>query len=116
MSKALAAYHNVRNGKKKIMRLITNVEYVDRDDDKEMTIETEIVRGSQFVNSRGERICLGIKKDVQDLLGLPFESFFDMNFTINRQRNEIDELKNVIQTVRKMSFWKRLKFLLTKDF
>lgn len=119
------------------MKLITNVEVIERDDDRElriqklcnpglffspehcaeeMKIETEIVRGRMFVNSRGERVCIGIKKNVQDLIGLPFEAFEAQQALIAREQRRVFNLENEIKGIKALKFWKRLKFLLTNNF
>jgi len=99
-------------------------------------ITTEMVRGRSFFNVRGEEFCIGMTKQVQDAIGLPFEDFENKNALIEELRSrlfekdrhitrqtdtiikmeqsskkEIDDLVGIIFTYESMSFWKRLKFL-----
>lgn len=59
--------------------------YVDALSEKDLNIETEIVKGKRFVNNSGDELCIGMKKDVQKLIGLPFSVYDDL-------RKESDEL------------------------
>ena len=46
-------------------------------------IAYEMIHGKQFVNSRGEYICIGMSQQVQDAIGLPLEAFDNMNNRIS---------------------------------
>jgi len=68
------------------------------DDDTPLeTVEVtqEMVHGTRFRNSNGLDVCIGMTKQVQDLIGLPFEAFSNMR-------------DYVFKT---MGFFGRLKFL-----
>lgn len=98
--------------------------------------DIEEIEGKEFVNAKGEHISLGMSKDVQNLIGLPFRVFHQQEEAIKQYRmmnenlkktlhNEIDSLhqsninlsmdndilRNKLNFYRNMSFWQRLRFL-----
>lgn len=101
-------------------------------------IHSETVRGQRFVNANGEEVIIGMSKDVQELIGLPFECF-NMN-----AHNEIENLKKDlkqsdeyavrqakqlanqlffreqfekrIEDVCSLGIWGRIKFVFTGEF
>ncbi len=78
----------------------------------------ELITGKIFVNCRGEEVCIGMSKQVQDLIGLPFEvmdkllvenaKLVNKEFELTDQRNK---LINKLDSIEKLSFWQRLKML-----
>ena len=101
-------------------------------EDKKVT--TEDIKGRQFVNERGEIVIIGWNKDTQDVLGLPFRVFEEYGSKIQEQSRVIEHLREenhrlegkiqeyvahstektrYIISIRGMSFWQRLKFLVT---
>ncbi len=86
----------------------------------------EMIYGRDFINADGERVCIGWSKQVQDLLGLPFEVFenqsailnkymkkeFDLTTLVRKKDSEIIYLRNQITRYDNMSLWKRLIFFL----
>ncbi len=84
-------------------------------------ITTEMVRGRRFVNIRGEEVCIGMSKQVQQAIGLPFEVYdvMENNITFFRKRNQNLESKNFsllkrIEWHQTMGFLGRVKFLFTR--
>lgn len=65
------------------------------------TFEKEVVTPRLFVNEEGERYLIGMTKEVQDQIGLPFEAF----------ENIQKENKQLRDAIYDLSFWQRLKFL-----
>ena len=41
-------------------------------------VTNEMVHGTRFINIDGKEVCIGMTKQVQDLIGLPFEAFSNM--------------------------------------
>jgi hypothetical protein len=111
--------------------------------DKYISYEKELVNGYRFINERGEKFYIGHSKAVCNLIGVPLKSFGKLEKEIQYLNNKIlmqshfsDELVNEIaelkdeneitrninsklndevQDIKYMSFWKRLKFLFTKE-
>ena len=85
--------------------------------DKVLSIETEIVKGRRYSNGNNE-ICLGLSKDVREILSLPFDDFERLQNYCDRVENENSKLQienqgynSVIEEINNWSLWKRLKFL-----
>ena len=84
-------------------------------------ITTEMVLGRRYVNYQGEEVCIGMSKQAQDAIGLPFEVFDNMQNTINFLRKECDNLnasnfrllKN-INRYKSLDLFGRIKFLVTR--
>jgi len=81
-------------------------------------ITKEMVSGKQFTNAQGQTICIGMSKQVQDAIGLPFEvldnlnkALFDDNEAILARDTKIQRQKDRINFYVNMSFWKKLKYL-----
>jgi len=53
-----------------------------------LLFEEEVVTGTLFHNSDGERVVIAATADVQNIIGLPFECF-------ENQNNEIDRLRHI---------------------
>lgn len=86
-------------------------------------VKTEMVTGKVFVNNNGERICIGMTKQVQDLIGLPFSAFDNMakridedNATIRNLNVSVSQYKSEIDKYKTARFIDRLKYLFTKSF
>lgn len=139
--------HFITDHADKTMLLIRKVEYIDVpsdvykiydffDDDDNiplyagqkdlihniMDVEQEIVRGVRYFNDKGKEICIGIPKEIQGILGLPFSDFnrLENNLKVFRTENkkirqELNSVTSELDEFKTMSFWKRLKFLFTKN-
>lgn len=44
----------------------------------------EIIHGKIFVNAHGDKVCIGMAKDVQAALGLPFEALSNMEVNLDK--------------------------------
>lgn len=82
----------------------------------------EIIEGRRFVNANGKEFCVGMSKQVQDAIGIPFEAFEDMSNTVGENCIEITKLyaetvtlKRELKQHKEAGFWKRLKYLLKWD-
>lgn len=92
---------------------------------EEQEVTKEMVIGRKFINIEGKSLCIGIAKEVQKALGLPFEAFEDMNILIERQQNtiysmgtkqreaitKINKYQKIISKLGRANFWDRLKYL-----
>ena len=82
---------------------------------EEKTIKTELVRGNRFYDIHGNEVCIGMTKEVQDVLKLPFDVYYNMSNAVNSIDRELDLQKSIthrlqyrLETIKKMSFWERL--------
>ncbi len=82
----------------------------------------EAIKGKRFFNAQGKEFCIGMSKQVQDAIGLPFEVFDGMRQQrkiniekITRLYVETVDLKDQLNQHNKAGFWKRLKYLLKWD-
>jgi len=98
---------------------------------KSQTIKTELIYGTRFRRaSDGEYIVVGASKDVQEVLGLMYESWQNMendltrlnidvsllNDNVWKKRNKIAEQKEFIDLILNGTLWQRIKYLFTKCF
>ena len=71
----------------------------------------EMVRGRVFRNANGQEVCIGMTKQVQDAVGLPFEAFENMEKEISNLYEEVGNLRLAISMLRGTGFWGRLRWL-----
>lgn len=93
------------------LNLARRPDYVPVDGGKSaMTFQAykEHVRGREFVNRRGERVCIGMTKKVGDILGLEYEYWERMDRNLGELRDRLSWLDDYLQTA---SLWTRLKWL-----
>lgn len=83
-------------------------------------VKREHVNGKIFINNRHEEICIGMSKQVQDLIGLPFEVYDNMNKEIKSLSGNYNYVNKLykkldieLEKYKKLTFFKRLKFLFT---
>ncbi len=81
----------------------------------EPTIKIELVRGSRFYDRQGNESCIGMTKEVQEHLKLPFDVYYDMSNALIHmdgklrvERSVSYRLRYRLQTLKEMSFWERL--------
>lgn len=88
-----------------------------------LELRKEFIRGREFVNSRGESIILGATGKVQEILGLPFQVFENMQNnlvyymrqertlqnTIANKDQEIQFLQQCLNNWKTMTLWERIK-------
>lgn len=87
----------------------------------------EVIYGKTFINGNYKKVCIGMSKQVQELIGLPFEVFENMqerifemetelranNEDILRMHIEGKELDIWKNYICKMSWFKRFKAVFT---
>ena len=84
------------------------------DPSDKMMVSTEIVKGMQFRNHRGQTICIGMTRAVQEVIGLPMGAFDEQRKEISNLHVEATILNATIYKYRNMNFWGRVKFLFKK--
>lgn len=84
----------------------------------------DMVKGRRFINQNGNEFCIGMTRQAQTALGVPFEAIDTMKLALEeaaaqlrtsrkdaeQQRAKVAVLENKINGAR---FWNRLKYLLT---
>ena len=90
------------------------------------TIRDEVIRGEIYINNRGEEVCIGVSKEVQDILGFPLRKFDSMRSEIKRLENHYAKLRTnydkaenallktqwELNMLKSLTFWKRIRFVL----
>lgn len=81
----------------------------------------EVVLGKDFKNAHGKTVCIGMTKEVQEAIGLPFEAFEELQKLIEefRQYNQllfdrIERTEKRLKEYSSLSFLGRLKYLFTR--
>jgi len=96
--------------------------------DSPIEYDVEHVNGERFINARGETVCIGMTKHVQDAVGLPFEAFSNMNKELDSLRasfaSHVRQIKDLSATLAvsttkldaasSASLWKRIRYVFTK--
>lgn len=96
--------------------------------EQEIQMAKEMVKGIEFCNRDGDSVLIGMTKDVQAAIGLPFQAFNDMGEQIATLSSELARSKKKIlnlekekstlsirlNNICKLGFFKRLKFLFLK--
>ena len=83
--------------------------YNNHDEPVEESVVHEMVTGRRFVNSHGVEICVGISEEVQNLIGLPFEVFNNMETELSELNYIVIDQNKTLSNFRNMSLWDRLK-------
>jgi hypothetical protein len=92
---------------------------------KEISTTIEQIKGKRFINNQGQTVCIGMSKQVQEAIGLPFEALDNLQKEckfLRDIRNKLENDMNTIhsnfttfqQKVNNASFSNRLKYLFTK--
>ncbi len=100
-----------------------SISYGERDYlEKELKMTKELIRGERFINTRGETVCIGMTKQVQDTIGLSFQALNTLTkFNRELQRdlnNTIADKKKLEEKIKKINsygFLTRLNYLFTKQ-
>jgi len=93
-------------------------------------LENEEVVGKTFINSKGEKIIIGISKVVQETLGLPILEFERIDNEMKNLRkayfkaitdfieanNKIQKLEEIITKGAKADFFRRFQYFITGKF
>jgi len=81
----------------------------------EIKVLYEMVRGRRFINHDGKEVCIGMTKQVQDAIGLPFAVFENMEKKIGDLQLARDttkfKLDRLCCRLNNTGFWGRLKWL-----
>ncbi len=93
-------------------------EIVDSNPPEYTKVKQEVIEGRRFVNIRGQEFCVGMSKQVQEAIGLPFEVYQTQREEIVQLRDslsiESSQQKTILKQLiayQRMSFWARVKFL-----
>ena len=88
--------------------------------EKEMKILVEQVSGKKFINARGQEFCIGMTKQVQEAIGLPFKVYDNLQKEVNALRkinerieSELNQVTYYANLFRIANFYKRIKYLFT---
>ena len=98
-----------------------HISYNERDSlEKELKLTREVIKGQRFINKRGESVYIGMTKEVQDILGLPFYVFKDLTNLNRNLQKQLDtlikdkkDLELEIKNIENTGFLRRLKYLFT---
>jgi hypothetical protein len=91
-----------------------HINTINKDDTRDLVVNPELIRGrNYYTNIDGEKvyICIGFKKEVQDLLGLPFDEFDRMYKQIDILNKTLIEKDHTIAQIMNLNFWQRLMFV-----
>ncbi len=78
---------------------------------KDIDITREMIKGRVFRNSLGRKVCIGMRKEVQDALGLPFEAFDGLRDQVEQKNLIVNDLLEQINVIKNMGFWGRFRCL-----
>lgn len=87
----------------------------DSDPKEYVEITTELITGRRFVNANGEEVCVGMSKQVQKYIGLPFEVYENLQNNIKYERKQTKIQRYKLDRVKSMTFWHRIKYAFTGD-
>lgn len=80
-------------------------------DNESIECGSEIIRGHIFYNYKGEEVCIGWSKDIQEAIGLPFSVFAECEKNTEENGRYIKHLRGILSLYEKAGFLKRLKYL-----
>ena len=96
---------------------------VGSDQEDYAEVKIEMVHGREFINQNGQRVCIGMTQQVQDLIGLPFDAFNNMEkelesnyVTISQLHSRSTMYQKKTEEYEQASFFKRLQYLFVKVF
>jgi hypothetical protein len=79
----------------------------------DVAILNEAIKGRRFTNQEGKTICIGMTKEVQNLIGLPFEAFDNLEKAYDRVSNLHYESQQWIRKVKSKKWWERIVLVFT---
>lgn len=92
----------------------------DRIKEEDIQCIKEAITCEQFYNTNGDIVHIGMSKQAQEALGLPFKAYDQMKKDCEDIRIDRDNYYNkccayydVFQNIEELGFWGRLKYLLT---
>ena len=59
----------------------------------------EMIKGRRFVNSRGEKVCIGISEAARDIIGLEFEVIENLKEEVERLESNVEHLLEFAQEI-----------------
>ena len=78
----------------------------------------EHVQGTNIINERGEEVCLGATKAVEETIGLAFKTLRDQalriaedHATIIKLKSRLEENHEILCRIAMLGLWGRIKFL-----
>ncbi|MAF25311.1 hypothetical protein CL634_07015 [bacterium] len=89
-------------------------------------LHREVVRGQHFFNNNGEELIIGMCEQVQKTIGLPMKCFS----VLEKENSELRERQHVLRNklssekrcakafksvIKESGFWKRFKYLFTRE-
>ncbi len=82
---------------------------------------TETVRGKRFRRVDGSFITIGLTKEVEKILGSPFQAIDELNdraddahtmiWALRREVKDLEQCRRKLHELRTMPWWKRLAFV-----
>ncbi len=83
--------------------------------EKSINITEEMVRGRTYITADGRQIIIGMTKEVQDAIGLPYEVFENLNKELDTSREMLSRNRQYMADyqarVEGLSLFKRIKAL-----
>jgi hypothetical protein len=76
-----------------------------------LEIKTEYIVGRRFTNTRGEIITIGVSREVQDLIGLPFHVYEEQEASILCLKTDLSLKEGKLKMLKSANFFTRLKWL-----
>lgn len=76
------------------------------------SFDREVVEGEVFHTAGGKRICLGMTRQVREVLGLPLGIFESQQERIRNLEDYTNKLKH---NLRRLTLWQRIKILFGAD-
>ncbi len=71
----------------------------------------ELIKGQRFRRSDGVDIIVGLTKQAQDILGLQYEAWDNMQKELEITHNSLQVANETIKAVTQANIWTRIKYL-----
>lgn len=76
--------------------------------ERELNLFRERIQGWRFTNSHGDEVYIGMSKEAQLAIGLPFEAFENLQKELRDTRESLRAHRSAVNTA---NFWRRFKYL-----
>jgi len=73
-----------------------------------------MVNGYNFMNNKGEVVCIGMTEKVEETLGLIMKSFDKMSEELRCKSDQNVKMREEIRKLKNKSFWKKIKDIYLK--
>jgi len=83
-------------------------------EEQDVQITTEMVTGRIFINERNEKVCFGMSKEVEKMLGMSFDTIDSLSKNVDIGNDIIKTLRTELLKFKNMSFCKRVKMVFNK--